>query len=543
MLKFAYHDEIESTEGASRPLAYLVGKDQMSIPATIRLVDGELICETAGEEAAALAIQVDAGRAGRLTLQTCLLPHREEAYLLPLELARHRVMLFLNCLEDWQMAALAQDHPAMRRFEDARALFTKALVAGKCDEDGYTREQAQLARESLMAAIDASEVLTLAHAQQQLGQRYAAAGESDLSMHHDKPSAPMPATIGCTVHNDQFAEPLQKVLKSNFDFISVPMRWDEMEPEEGAYRFTPTDRWIEWAVRRGKMPVVAGPVVDLSSHAVPDWLYIWEHDYRTLREFVYEHIKRVVTRYRKTVSRWTVIAGANVNSEFALSLEEMVDLTRLGVLLIRKLQPKAQVLVEIAQPYGEHGTHIERSVSPRLYAEVVKEAGIRIDGIALRLQVGDTEPGRTCRDLMQLACAIDSYAGLDQPLHITAFGAPSQPVRAAAREESAAGSAAHGGSWKANWSPRIQSEWIKRALTVALAKPQVKSVCWQNLYDTANCRGMRYGGLISEKGQAKPALRTINEIAAEHRAGVIPTSLAESVVDLTDSAIQSAITD
>ncbi len=542
MLKFAYHDEIDSPDGPNRPLAYLVGKDQMSAPATIRMVDHELICEPMSDDAAALAIQVDAGRAGRLTLQTCLLPHREEAYLLPLELARHRVMLFLDCLEGWGLSDLEAEHPAMRRFEEARRLFTKALVHRGDVSDPYTREQAQLAREALMAAIDASEVLTLTHAQHVLGERYEAASASDLSNDPDKTRQAMPATIGCTVHNEQFAEPLQKILKSNFDFISVPMRWDEMEPEEGKYKFAPTDRWIEWAVRKAKMPVVAGPVIDLSTRAVPEWLYIWEHDYRTLREFVYEHVKRVVTRYRKTVSRWTVVAGANVNSEFALSLEEMIDLTRLSVLLIRKLQPKAQVLVEIAQPFGEHGTHIERSISPRLYAEVVKEAGIRIDGIALRLQFGDTEPGRTCRDLMQIACAIDRYASLEQPIHITAFGAPSRPVHAAARE-AVKGSAAHGGSWKASWSPRIQAEWMKRALTVVLAKPQVKSVCWQNLYDTANNHGMRYGGLISEKGQAKPALRTINEIAAEHRAGVIPSQLADSVVDLTDSAIASAIND
>jgi hypothetical protein len=540
MLKFAYHDEIDTPDGPNRPLAYLVGKDQMSAPATIRLEEGVLVCEPSGDDAAALAIQVDAGRAGRLTLQTCLLPARDEAYLLPLELARHRVMLFLNCLEDWGLSDLPGEHPAMRRFEEARRLFTKALVQQNDSEELYTREQAQLAREALVAAIDASEVLTLSNAQRELSGRYEAAGASDLSNDPDKPRLPMPATIGCTVHNAQFAEPLQKILKSNFDFISCPMRWDEMEPEEGTYNFTPTDRWIEWAVRKAKMPVVAGPVIDLSSRAVPEWLYIWEHDYRTLREFVYEHVKRVVTRYRKTVSRWTVIAGANVNSEFALSLEEMVDLTRLSVLLVRKLQPKAQVIVEIAQPFGEHGTHIERSISPRLYAEVIKEAGIRIDGLALRLQFGDTEPGRTCRDLMQIACAIDSYAGLDQPLHISAFGAPSHPVRAAAREATK-GSAAHGGSWKAAWSPRIQAEWIKRALTVVLAKPQVKSVCWQNLYDTSTNRGMRYGGLISEQGKAKPALRTINEIAAEHRAGVIPSPLADSVVDLTDSAIASAI--
>jgi tripartite-type tricarboxylate transporter receptor subunit TctC len=43
----------------------------------------------------------------------------------------------------------------------------------------------------------------------------------------------------------------------------MPMRWIDMEPAEGKYDFSATDRWIEWAVRAAKLPVVGGPLIEL----------------------------------------------------------------------------------------------------------------------------------------------------------------------------------------------------------------------------------------------------------------------------------------
>ena len=165
---------------------------------------------------------------------------------------------------------------------------------------------------------------------------------------------PQPALVGCTVNPANFSEPLARVVGATCDFVSMPMVcWMDMEPTEGKYAFAKTDKWIEWAVR-AKIPVVAGPLIDFREIAVPEWLYIWEHDYETLRELVYEHIKTIVTRYRRTVTRWTVCWGLHVNASFAMTLERMMDLTRMCAPLVRKLQPTAKVQIEISQPWGEY---------------------------------------------------------------------------------------------------------------------------------------------------------------------------------------------
>src|SRR5438045_2909649 len=99
MLKFQV---FEAGQPATRwPLrnAHLLGADHSAMRGSIRFEQGLLVCEKKESGAAALALQQDVGDCGELTLQTCLLPDREEPYLLTLELARHRLMTLYNKFE------------------------------------------------------------------------------------------------------------------------------------------------------------------------------------------------------------------------------------------------------------------------------------------------------------------------------------------------------------------------------------------------------------------------------------------------------------
>src|SRR5690606_627240 len=140
-----------------------------------------------------------------------------------------------------------------------------------------------LARRALQLGIEASEGLALLQAERDLAMRFKCV-EEKLPLPRPRAAEAKPPLLGCIVHNEQFADPLHRILSRSFDFISCPMSWRELEREEGRQNFAPTDRWVEWAVKRGKLPVVAGPIVDFSARSIPDWLYIWEHDYKTLRE-------------------------------------------------------------------------------------------------------------------------------------------------------------------------------------------------------------------------------------------------------------------
>ena len=75
------------------------------------------------------------------------------------------------------------------------------------------------------------------------------------------------------------------------------MGWKQLQPQEGAFNTQSVDDWIEQLSKK-RIPVVAGPLIDLSENAVPDWMFIWEHDFDTLRDLAYEFVQKTVQAFR-----------------------------------------------------------------------------------------------------------------------------------------------------------------------------------------------------------------------------------------------------
>lgn len=572
MLAFRCFDSYTSGQGSpGRALdltqAYAFGQDDVPISAAVVQENDIIRIERTGTDAAGLALQAAArlpdgkGSLGLLALQTCLLPERAEPYTLSLELARHRIMLFLNKLEEWDFFDLATDDPVMVIFERARQAFTAALVTANAHATQTDLVKADLlAQDALGLAVDAGERLALLNAQRTLplrqsGQLYARAAQRLEALTQEAPSPGVPITlpgehltvlpgvaqIGCAISPVSISEPVAKALSSVCDFVTMPMRWLELEPEEGEQAFGPTDRWIEWALKVAKLPVVGGPLLDFRINSTPDWLYIWENDYETLREMIYEHVQAVVTRYRRTISRWTICSGLNTGTSFKLSPEQVMDLTRSCAFIVRKLHPQARIQVEISQPWGEYFSLNRRSVPPLVYADTLIQAGVPLDIIALRLQMAQPLPGQMTRDLMAISSMLDKFAALDRPIAITAVGCPSEamqpaapPTRRAANANPFAdemdnedatvdsGPILNPGTWRKPWNEATQADWLAQVVAVCAAKPGVASVCWQDMVEvTGRARPpeMPAGGLITQAGVSKAALSKLALIRAALREG------------------------
>ncbi len=476
MLRF----QVYSESGAPRdwPLAgaFLSGPGDVPAPAKITFEDGAIVCRKRTPSSAALNLQYDAGRMGRLLLQTCLLPERDRPYSLTVELARHRIKLFIAKCEEWQLFGLGDEHPAVARWQEARALFSRALY----ETDPATAEKQ--ARASLMTGIEATERLALAHA--------------EILLHWRFGSRPAPSTtLGVRVRPERDSPPLREIVRRDFDLLVIPLSWAELEVEEGTFNWEPIDRWLEWARAEGK-PVILGPLLDFSRRALPKWMYVWQHDYNTCRDMVYEQVQRVVKRYRSLVGTWNIAAGLNVNDNFEFTPEQMLDLTRMANLIVRENRKGARTMVELVQPFGEYLAENRGALPPLTYIERLSQDGIRVDCLGVQLLFGGGGEGRATRDLMEISDLLDRFAPLETPVVVSAFGAPHEAV-----DE-------RGGWWHEPWTPALQSRWMTRVFAVAMSKPFVDSVVWADLFDDPRAE-LPKGGLVTEQGKPKPVLERL----------------------------------
>ncbi len=174
--------------------------------------------------------------------------------------------------------------------------------------------------------MDGSEELALYHSELLLNRRRSTSGATRFP-------------IGCGVALDQAHERVRRGLTNHFDFLQLPAPWRDLAPEESEYRWQQMDDWVEWA-SRNRMPMLAGPLVSFEPNNLPDWLFIWEHDYDTVRDLIYEHVERVVSRYRDRINVWKVVSGLHINSHFSFNFEQLMDLTRMATMRVKKVAPQ-----------------------------------------------------------------------------------------------------------------------------------------------------------------------------------------------------------
>lgn len=503
MLRFAVYDKGGPAPDWPLDNAYLLGPDDIAIVGKVTFKNGQIICKTKASHSIGLCLPFDAGSMGRIMLQTCLLPEREKPYNLSVELARHSIKTFLAKSEEWQLFDLESDHPAIGQWESARHLFAEALTV----DDPL--ELDKIARKALKHAIKANERLALTHAELFLHWRFASRAASST-------------TLGVRIHTKRDSASLRELVKKNFDILFFSLRWNEIEVEEGRYNWDPIDRWVQWA-QKEDIPFVLGPLLDFSKDAIPKWMYVWQHDYSTLRDLAYEHVERIVQRYGSVVGMWNIAAGINVNDNFQFTPEQMIDLTHMTSLIVRQAHKGARTMIDLVQPFGEYTSRNKNSLSPLTYLDQIIQEGVQIDCVGVQLLFGHSKEGFTTRNLMHLSSMLDRYMAMELPILVSAMGVPSEPVGDIA------------GWWHKPWSPQMQSRWVSRAFVIAMSKPNIESVIWSDLYDHDGSY-LPLGGLVDATGRSKPALSRLVNLRKQlkkplGKRGKSPKSIVSEALD------------
>lgn len=463
--------------------AYVIGSDDVPLRAELSAHDGEVICKKRSAGAAGISLLWNVEGSGNLMLESIRVQERDRPYNLAVELARGRILRMLHKLEDWGLHDFDDAAPLLKLLDTARDHLIDALQADT-DEDATKH-----ARDSLRVAVSASEGLAELHGKVFLDRRESTGSFGEY-------------VIGCTAGNEAPSDTLIEKLAAAADVVTVRMPWRDIEPTEQNFAWQRTDAWIE-ALSKAKIGIRGAPLLSFNESNVPDWLFIWEHDFDTIRDLAFEHVRRVINRYGQFVEEWTVVSGIHATNCFAFNFEQLMELTRMSAALTKQLAPRAHTILEIVAPFGEYYARNQRTIPPLLYADMAVQSGVNFDAFGLQIMVGPGIDGMFTRDMFQLSCLLDQFTKLGKPVHVTGILAPSSA--------SIAGSQSlDGGFWRGEWSDDVQQKFMKQFFDIALSKPFIESVTWGALLDDAKAP-VPSGGLLRTDQTTKPAFDTLKQ--------------------------------
>ncbi|MCE5268220.1 MAG: hypothetical protein LLG00_10080 [Planctomycetaceae bacterium] len=463
--------------------AYLAGMERTAWPIRAAIVGHDLLLQRSVSESANVHVPWPVEGHGRPTLSSGSLIERHEPYLLPLELARGTLVQLRNQLADWQLLGLSVSDAILAKLKTATEHLSWAAV---------NQEDAALctcrSEESLRAALDAAVLLSASFSEQALAVR----------RNGGRPIGLLGADLGSTLLDT----PTARLFLHTFNAAQVPICWRSTETTEGRYNWPVNDSQIQWC-QKHMLKVLAGPLLMLDAASLPDWLYLFEDDFDSVLDFVSALIRTTVERYRGKVDAWVCAGRVNTGAVLSLNEQQRLRLVARTVELTRDLDPDTPVLVSFDQPWAEYMRDRDSDFPPLHFADTLLRAGLEISGLMLEMNVGYFPGGTLTRHVLEFNRQLDTWSLFGLPLWIS-LCAPS-----AANDDPRA--QRKGILPPTGWTAASQHAFVARFVPLALAKPIVQGVLWNQLRDNQP-HDFPHGGLFDLRSKPKPALSTLATI-------------------------------
>ena len=465
------------------------GPDNMPWPTALQFTGDQLHVSRVVDESGYLIVPWTIDGRGRLMGTSATLIERQRPYNLLVELARGKVNQVRCQAFDWRAGGLHLTPDLEKQIDDASKAFGRAITTSDSEEAG---RQAQIA---LDVAYQAAEQLVLAYVQQVFSIR-----------HQRQPQ--LDTTLACRLGMPPSAVADQLV--SAFNTVCVPFSWGTVENEEATYRWDAYDALLDWALKQD-MEVTAGPLIDFSSAQLPAWLWLWERDLPSLATFMCKFVESAVRRYRNRIRRWHLTAASNCANVLSLTEDDFLGLTYRLAESARQVDPSLELILGIAQPWGEYMALTERTHSPFIFADTLIRSGLNLAALDIELVMGVTPRGSYSRDLLEVSRLLDLYALLGVPLRVTLGYPSSAKIDAHSDPELNV----EGGHWGSGFTPETQAAWAADVAALALCKPYVQGVQWVQVRD-AEPHQFPHCGLFDAADQPKPALQRLGELREAH---------------------------
>jgi hypothetical protein len=376
--------------------AFVSGLEGIPWSGRNRIEDDCLVIDRAVNESGKLSIVWPTQEYGPIVLTTASLRCSEQPYWLQLELARGTLHRIRGRGLDWQRVGLKLPEAFHSLIDQAIAVFIQACLSTDSPETCCA-----LAQDSINLCIAASKPLSRAFVSQSLQSRHQAEPQLNTLLG---------VRITPTVAWQGEADALLPAMNT----VNVSMEMGQIESTAPSAALGLIDAQLRWA-RERSLRVFGGPLVNLQTHAIPKWFYLFS-DFDALYRSACEHATKMVTRYRGQVHLWSAAAGLNAPNSLGLSDEQVLHLAVGVIQTVRRLDPKTPVILSIDTPWAEFLAQRADGISPLHFADALIRADLGLSGLGLELNLNCWPNGSLPRDLVDISDLIDHWNILGLPL-------------------------------------------------------------------------------------------------------------------------------
>jgi Glycosyl hydrolase family 10 len=423
---------------------------------------------------------------GELMLSTTTMMERDEAYHLPLELARGTVHRLKSQLSNWQLVGLKTPLTLDDKIHHATQLLAKAAT-----RQNQPEAITPIADKAIQAALDAIDDLCEIYGDQALALRLQA--------------GPVSTLIGCRLDHVPEGKAAAYIVEA-FNAVHIPFSWREIESEPEKQDWEKYDRIVDWAREQG-LKICGGPLLFLDQRSLPDWIYVWEEDWDELEGYILNHVTSVVNRYKGKIHLWNVAGRVNAHQAISVDEEQMLRLVVDTVEKVRHSDTRIPIVVSFNQPWSETmGLH-DRDLPPLQFADTLARAELGVAGFGLEIQWGYWPNATPERDLIELSRLIDRWTMLGFPLLMQLVSPSSSEPDPLARQN--AKPIGEPGGKRPSVNSQMQA--MQKMLPVLLAKSSVQALFW-NQWSDGEMHEYSHGGLLDATGKPKPVLKVLADM-------------------------------
>lgn len=481
LLKFRIPSPLPDARVVDLRKSYVTGLDRTPSRLSVEVRRDILLCQRGTTESGRLFAPWPVEGFGTPIIGTATLGERPEPYLLAVELARGRANDVRNQLADWKQMGLRVP-PEMDRLlaDSVRAFFRSAT--GRDDPAASFAE----AQRSLSLASEASQALIETYVAQVLQNRLS--------------PGKLPTQLAIALEGDPAAAPWASKVGPSFNAAQLHCSWKSLAPTEGKHRWDELDAQLVWAQRQ-KLAVQAGPLIDLRPGALPDWIWLWSGDFDEILNMAVDVVRQAVTRYRGKIPLWHLIHRPGSTDVLGMSEEDQIRLTARLLQVARQADPAANFLVGLDRPWAEWMASSSFQLGPLHLADYLARAELGMAGIALEIAPGYSSPGSHLRDLLDFSRLLDLYALLNFPLYLSI----AMPSSSTPDPQADPNVQVERDQWPDPPTEASQAAIAARWISLAVAKPFVRSVAWRQVADSTP-HLYPHAGLFRADNTPKPLL-------------------------------------